>query len=126
MKRLITAIALILVITALCIGVHFLVSQQVNGVRAMVNQCKEYLEKKDSAQAGKIADALVYEWEKREALLSPFINHEKIDEISLEIASLAANIKAQNFPVLLRDAETILTLLHQMEEDEEINVHSIF
>ena len=82
--------------------------------------------KKDSAQAQKIADALVKEWEKRETLLSPFINHEKIDEIGLEITSLAANIRAENYPVLLRDAETILALLHQMEEDEKINIHSIF
>ena len=126
MKRLVTAIALIVVITALCIGVNFLVSHEVGSVRAMVTQCKDYLEKKDSAQAQKTADALVKEWEKRETLLSPFINHEKIDQISLEITSLAANIRAENYPVLLRDAETILTLLHQMEEDEKINIHSIF
>lgn len=126
MKRLVTAVALIVVITALCIGVNFLVSREVNSVRAMVNECKAYLEKKDSAQAQKTADALVLKWEKRETMLSPFINHEKIDEISLEITSLAANIRAQNYPVLLRDAETILTLLHQMEEDEKINIHSIF
>ena len=126
MKRLVTAIALIVVMTALCIGVNFLVSHEVNSVRTMVNQCKDYMIKKDSAQAQKIADALVLEWERRETLLSPFINHEKIDEISLEITSLAANIKAENYPVLLRDAETILTLLHQLEEDEKINIHSIF
>lgn len=126
MKRLITAVALIVIITALCIGVNFLVSHEVNSVRTMVNQCKDYMIKKDSAQAQKIADALVLEWERRETLLSPFINHEKIDEISLEITSLAANIKAENYPVLLRDTETILTLLHQLEEDEKINIHSIF
>ena len=126
MKRLITAVALIDIITALCIGVNFLVSHEVNSVRTMVNQCKDYMIKKDSAQAQKIADALVLEWERRETLLSPFINHEKIDEISLEITSLAANIKAENYPVLLRDTETILTLLHQLEEDEKINIHSIF
>ena len=126
MKRLVTAIALIVVMTALCIGVNFLVSHEVNSVRTMVNQCKDYMIKKDSAQAQKIADALVLEWERRETLLSPFINHEKIDEISLEITSLAANIKAENYPVLLRDTETILTLLHQLEEDEKINIHSIF
>ena len=126
MKRLITAVALIVIITALCVGVNFLVSHEVNSVRTMVNQCKDYMIKKDSAQAQKIADALVLEWERRETLLSPFINHEKIDEISLEITSLAANIKAENYPVLLRDTETILTLLHQLEEDEKINIHSIF
>lgn len=126
MKRLITAITLIVIITALCIGVNFLVTHEVNSVRAMVTQCKDYMIKKDSAQAQKIADALVKEWEKRETMLSPFINHEKIDEIGLEITSLAANIRAENYPVLLRDAETILALLHQMEEDEKINLHSIF
>ncbi len=126
MKRLVTAIILIIVITALCIGVNLLVSHEIKEVRQMVNQCRDYVEKKDSVQAGKTADTLVKVWEKREAMLSPFINHEKIDEIALEIAGLAANIKAGNEAVLLRDAQTLLTLLHQLEEDEKINLHSIF
>ena len=101
-------------------------SKQVAEIRIMVNECKENLQKKDSVQARKIADTLVKTWERKDMLLSPFINHEKIDEISLEIISLAANIKSENYPVLLRDAETILMLLHQLEEDEKINIHSIF
>ncbi len=126
MKRLITAIIIVLIITALCFTVNILVSKQVAEIRIMVNECKENLQKKDSVQARKIADTLVKTWERKEMLLSPFINHEKIDEISLEIISLAANIKSENYPVLLRDAETILMLLHQLEEDEKINIHSIF
>ena len=126
MKRLVTAIILVLVITALCFTVNVLLSKQVAEIRTMVNDCIKHLQKKDSVQAGEIADTLVKVWEKKETLLSPFINHEKIDEICLEIISLSANIKSENFPVLLRDAETILALLHQLEEDEEINLHSIF
>ncbi len=126
MKRLITAIVLIIVITVLCIGLNILVARQVGEVRRMVNDCKELMAKKDIAQAQKTADALVKLWERREALLSPFINHEKIDEITLAVTNLAANIKAGNEAVFLSDAEKILTLLHQLGEDERISLHSIF
>lgn len=126
MKRLIAALVIVAIIVALCVCVSLVITRQLKEVRAMVSQCKECLQKKDSAKAEEIADALVESWEKKEALLSPFINHEKIDEISLEITSLAANIHSNNLPVVLRDAETILMLLHQLEEDEKINLHSIF
>lgn len=124
MKRLIPAgILLLTVILAYFFSMNY-VTNTCERTNELIKMCEtEYSE---SGTAEKTAAELKQYWSEKEDGLSFFVNHERIDDIELEIASLVLLSKKESEVMFYEHIENLKMLLHQVKEDTRINIHSIF
>lgn len=124
MKRLIPASILLLSVIAAYITGYIFISKTCEKAGRILTECEqEYLEKGNAEETAK---KLSKYWEKQAIPLSFFVNHNRIDEIELEISSLKIYSKSENKSLFLEHVETLKMLLHQIKEDTKLSVHSVF
>lgn len=126
MKRLIIAgVLFILVVTIYIISV-FYITNSCSKAKALLNDSVTAYEDHDTAEAEAEAEKLKNYWDKKEKLLSVFVNHTRIDDIEQAVSLLNVYAKNEKDPLFYEYADTIKMLLHQMLEDTKISMHSIF
>lgn len=124
MKRLIIAgVLFILVVTIYIISV-FYITDSCNKARTLLNDSVTAYNSNDTAENE--AKKLKNYWDKKEKLLSVFVNHTRIDDIEQAVSLLNVYAKNEKDPLFYEYADTIKMLLHQMLEDTKISMHSIF
>ncbi len=122
MKRLIVAsILLILVFATYFLSLFYIMNTCEESVKLLEGAIEEY-----SLNENKKAQNLKKYWDKKEKLLSVFVNHEKIDDIEEEISLLNIYSKQKDNALFYASAEQINVLFHQIKEDNVISAHSIF
>lgn len=99
-------------------------------INNICKQANKYIEKceaeySDTGTAENTTKKLSEFWDKKEGILSVFINHDRIDGIELEISALKLYAKAEKQILFYEHIETLKMLLHQVKEDTGISVHSI-
>lgn len=124
MKRLLPAgILLAFVIFAYLFSLNYTVSS-CNETEALIAECEEsYIKNDDAFEPAK---KLSEHWDKKESGLSFFVNHNKIDDVELEIAALELYSKSENQALFLEHIEELKMLLHQIKEDTRLTIHSVF
>ncbi len=123
MKRLIAAgILLAAVITAYVSSLMY-ITKTCDETKKLILRCEEAY---NDGDAYKYADELSSLWDEKEKVLSFFMNHDRIDDIELEISSLLLYSKTKEEILFYEHIETLKMLLHQVKEDTRVNVHSIF
>lgn len=124
MKRLIAAAILFcFVITAYLTG-YFYVQKTCDEAKAMLNTCVDEYKAEKNAEAS--AEKLEKFWQKKEKALSLFADHDEIDEIERVISSLRVYSGTDSEELFAEYSGTVEILLHQMIEDTEPSIHSIF
>lgn len=123
MKRLIAAgILLAAVITAYIMSFAY-ITKTCDETKELILRCEEAY---DEGAAYKYAEKLSKLWDEKESALSFFMNHNRIDDIELEISSLLLYSETKDEILFYEHIETLKMLLHQVKEDTRISVHSIF
>lgn len=123
MKRLIAAgILLAAVITAYVSSLMY-ITKTCDETKKLILRCEEAY---NDGDAYKYAEELSSLWDEKEKALSFFMNHDRIDDIELEISSLLLYSKTKEEILFYEHIETLKMLLHQVKEDTRVNVHSIF
>lgn len=90
-----------------------------------LKQCEEEYEKKEG-DAEATAKELCERWAKQEKGLSFFVNHETLDEIELTLSSVAIFAETDEKEMFKEALAQVHMLLHQLNEDSRISIHSIF
>ena len=123
MKRLIAAgILLAAVITAYIMSFAY-ITKTCDETKELVLHCEDAYNK---GEAQKYAEELSNLWDEKESALSFFMNHNRIDDIELEISSLLLYSESKDEILFYEHIETLKMLLHQVKEDTRISIHSIF
>lgn len=124
MKRLIPAgILLLTVILSYIFSLSYITST-CNEVNDLIDKCESaYINGENSYET---AEKLKDTWSGKEKILSLFVNHDKIDDIELELSSLLIYSKSDSSNIFYEHIAVLKMLLHQIKEDTEINSHSIF
>ena len=123
MKRLIAAgILLAAVITAYIMSFAY-ITKTCDETKELILRCEEAY---DEGVAYKYAEKLSKLWDKKEKALSFFMNHNRIDDIELEISSLLLYSETKDEILFYEHIKTLKMLLHQVKEDTRISIHSIF
>lgn len=123
MKRLIAAGILLAAVIAAYVSSFIYITKTCDETKEIILRCeKAYSE----GEAHKYAEELNNLWDEKEKALSFFMNHERIDDIELEISSLLLYSKTKEEILFYEHIETLKMLLHQVKEDTRISVHSIF
>lgn len=124
MKRLIPAgILLLAVISSYILSLSYITST-CKETHKLLTGCEE--DYKDNRNAEVALKKLTEAWNEKEQLLSFFVNHDKIDEIELELSSLKVFCKSDESLMFFDHTENLKMLLHQIIEDTQINTHSVF
>ena len=123
MKRLISAgILLAAGITAYVLSLIY-ITKTCDETKEIILRCEEAY---NDGKAYKYAEELSNLWDEKENTLSFFMNHDRIDDIELEISSLLLYSKTSEEILFYEHIETLKMLLHQVKEDTKVSIHSIF
>ena len=124
MKRLIIAGVLFVSVIAIYLISVFYITNSCDKARQLLNNSVSVYTEKATAvsEAKKLEDY----WDKKEKILSVFVNHERIDDIEQAISLLNVYAKSEKDPLFYEYADTVKILIHQILEDTKITIHSIF
>ena len=123
MKRLIAAGILFTAVIAAYISSLMYITKTCDETKELILRCEEAYNK---GEACKYAEELSTLWDEKEKNLSFFMNHNRIDDIELEISSLLLYSETKDEILFYEHIETLKMLLHQVKEDTRISIHSIF
>ena len=124
MKRLIpAAILFVLVITAYITSLLY-ITNSCDKTKALLDVSVTAYKENKTAQ--KEAKEIENFWNKKEPLLSVFVNHDRIDDIETAISLLNVYAKMPDNDLFYEYADNVKILIHQIMEDTEFTMHSIF
>ena len=123
MKRLIAAGILLAAVMAAYISSLMYITKTCDKTKELILRCEEAY---SEGEAYKYAEELSSLWDEKEKALSFFMNHNRIDDIELEISSLLLYSETEDEILFYEHIETLKMLLHQVKEETRISVHSIF
>lgn len=124
MKRLISAGILFAFVVAAYVSSFIYIKKTCNETIELVRLCEENY--KDGKNAYETAEKIDEIWVDKEQTLSFFVNHDRIDEVELELSSLLLYSRTDNEILFYEHIERLKMLLFQIKEDSMINAHAIF
>lgn len=126
MKRLLTALALTLLLAGLCITGICTIHTQYEKMDSLLQQAVACYEKAEMDRAADLAVEIEGQWVKVEQYLSLFVNHGSVDEVGASIAQLEPlALTGDDAAYLAACKNARLQLLH-IRENEEVNLLNIF
>lgn len=124
MKRLIIAGLLLVLVIATYLTSLFYITDSCDNAKNMVEKTIQvYSENKTAENNAKLLEKF---WNKREPLLSVFVNHDRIDDIETAISLLNVYAKIPENELFYEYADNVKILIHQIMEDTKFTMHSIF
>ncbi|MBR4116587.1 MAG: DUF4363 family protein [Clostridia bacterium] len=124
MKRLIPAsIIFVLVIVTYLTSLYYITDSCDKAKNLLENSVQTYTQQKTAEKQAKEMEDF---WDKKEKVLSVFVNHDRIDDIEKAISLLNVYAKSPDNELFYEYADTVEILLHQIMEDTKITMHSIF
>lgn len=124
MKRLIIAGVLFVLVVAIYISSVIYITNSCDKANELLDKSISVYDKNYTAKNE--AKKLKEYWDKKEKLLSVFVNHNRIDDIEQAISLLNVYAKREKDPLFYEYADTVKILIHQILEDTKITMHSIF
>ena len=124
MKRLIPASILLVIVIISYFGSFNYIKDVCDETKKQIAECETAYKKGNNAEAK--VESLKKLWDEKEGTLSFFVNHGEIDEVELELSSLSVFVKEKENAMFYDHIESLKTLLHQIEEDTSLSMHSIF
>ena len=118
MSRIIAAIVLISLLVGFCVSDRIIVNNTYEELNMLLLECE------NSADSKMAVKKLQEEFEKKEGLLSVYVNHDTLDEIAESVARLKslAGISTAEY---LSECAAIKLKLEYIKKDSGINLHSV-
>ncbi len=124
MKRLIIAAILFVVVIATYLTSLFYITDSCDTAKGMVENSITAYTKNQTAK-NEACNLETY-WNKKEPLLSVFVNHDRIDDIETAISLMNVYAKIPKNELFYEYADNVKVLIHQIMEDTKFTMHSIF
>lgn len=124
MKRLIIAGVLLVLVIATYLTSLFYITSSCDKAKVMVEDSIKAYSQTKAAEAE--AKSLENYWDKKEPLLSVFVNHDRIDDIETAISLMNVYAKMPENELFYEYADNVKVLIHQILEDTKFTMHSIF
>lgn len=119
MSRVIAAIIFIALLFGLCITDFIFIGKSHDKFAGLLLNCEQH--KSEAA-----AEEMYKEWVNSEPVLSVFVNHAILEDVSENIAKLPALTAADDSAELLAECAAIRLKLKYIKEDSRVNLHSLF
>lgn len=126
MRRLTTALVLILLLGGICVTGIWTIDHNYEKITGLLDQAVDCYESGEMDKAVALAVDLEQQWVKAERYLSLFVNHDTVDEVGASIAKLEPLALSDDKADYLAACKTAhLQLLH-IRANEEVNFLNIF
>lgn len=126
MKRLIPACILALVIICSCIVGQIVVKKYCDNVYNDLKECKEQFVSGETSTAYNLSVEVKENWKGNKAVLSVFVNHNLLDEISQSVMQLPEFAKADGKDTFLGECSKIQSMLALIKEEQRIRGESFY
>ncbi len=97
----------------------------VKDIDKSIAQVSEFAYKRDWENCKKSTEKLVDIFDKNEAILAMFNDHEDVDNIKLSIAELKESVLHENFEHTFKALEETKILLERIEKNENLTLENI-
>lgn len=104
-------------------GSYLYVNNICDEAMILIDECID--EYKDIGKRETNSEKFKEYWDKKEKILSVFVNHDVIDDIEISVAELSYHSKFEDNTMFFDSAIRIKTLLHQITEDTKLTAHSL-
>lgn len=125
MKRIYTALVIVILLASLCIMGTIVVSHKMNSYKKALSHLEELYDTNPeiSYQTAKQCEG---KFHKDEPYIAFFANHEKLDDLKKNLAKVRAYAKEQEFSLLLIECAETKTIIEDITEEQRILIHTIF
>lgn len=126
MKRLIIAIAVLILVVGIGITGLLINTNTANSVMEKLHIAKEYATNGNTEQAKVELKKAVDKWEDRMEIMLIFVSHGKLDQIEESINIANAYLEHQEMTLFYAECQRAYTLLNHFENVEYLNINNIF
>ena len=126
MKRIIPACILAVVIISSCIVGQIVVKKYCDGVYNDLKECKEQFVNGEISTAYNLSVEVKENWTGNKAVLSVFVNHNLLDEISQSVMQLPEFAKTDGKDTFLGECSKIQSMLTLIKEEQRIRGESFY
>lgn len=117
MKRLIAAIAILVILVSLCLTSNIITK----------NTCDKLIADVDAFYNQKIlSDTLQHNWQRYKENLSIFVNHQFLDDITIYVGQLTISDNDINSPEFTTVRKNILTTVSMIKTEQQFGAHSFY
>lgn len=122
MSRIIAAIALVAIMTGLCISDRIIINKAYDKIYTAVVECEETV---DMAINQEKTNEMKEKFQQTEGLLSVYVNHDILDEIAVSLARLQS-LSGLSKTDYLSECAAVKLKLDYIKKDSGVNLHSVF
>lgn len=120
----ISMVVLAILLTGISIYSYYL-KGAVNDIYESIAQVSELTYNKDWENCKKSTEKLVNIFDKNEAILAMFNDHEDIDNLKLSIAELKESVLHENYEHTFKSLEETKILIERIEKNENLTLENI-
>ncbi|MBQ6569801.1 MAG: DUF4363 family protein [Clostridia bacterium] len=121
MKRILTAVILVLILAAICISSRITTVKTVSHMSDLLNEA----ENNSSLQTVENAEKIQSSWEQKKKLLMTYTGHEELAEISDSIFALSELIRNGKTDEFISECRNAQNALRHFEHSEKITFENI-
>ncbi|KHD37578.1 hypothetical protein NL50_05205 [Clostridium acetobutylicum] len=126
MKNIVVAVSLFIVILLLSFFSIRYLNKTCNKFLSLSNKIQNSLQSGSYSKADSYLKNFEKDWYKHSSILSVFIHHMEVDDISLEVERLSQAIKYKEKKDAMESSHTLSFLIEHVSSLEEINLENIF
>ncbi|MDR3645179.1 MAG: DUF4363 family protein [Clostridia bacterium] len=126
MKRVVIAVAILVLIPALILLDQLYVGRSTRQLSDMLAQAEQYEQQKNPSAARKTVIQFNTEWRRRDEVLSTFIRHGELEPVNQTAARLLPQLENDDDSGFFSDCEEIRTQLEHIRKSESISIDNVF
>lgn len=125
MKRLIISIFLFAITVATCIAETIFLNNTADFINQEINNVIKETSDENLEYAIQLTENICINWQKREPLISTFINHDQLEEIGQTIISMKTNLCNGQFEDFFVESEIAKLKLNYLRDAETPSIKNI-
>lgn len=124
-KRLICAVVLLALCFSFCALSYFELDKMTTDLIDELEKASTYLKSENTEAAKKQIDAVLNKWEKDKAIMSIFLNHSHLENLSIDIPSIKPLSYKGNEDEAAEIAQRCINSLKEIMEEQKISLANI-
>lgn len=125
-KKIVLIISILIFVIILDLLLYFKTDKLMDNTQNDLITLEKKIDENNVEESKKAADKLNKNWEDTENILSFFIEHEEIENVSLKIVTIKENTKNEEFEDALEDIAETKHLLEHIKSKYNFNLKNIF
>ena len=125
MKRLITVIGILVLVSGLSLCGIFYAGQTRQEMYSLISEAQALCDKKDSRSLVRLSDEMIDLWEKKQTILSLYVRHDELEKMSVYLVSLKGDAEKEIFEGASVTLEQMVFLADHIYQREMPNMNNL-